>query len=129
MTAERIAELRQEQDRLRTFASKVDAPALLFLADDDSVSIHGNEAGLIRLALEVLDVSAGGQVSPAAYEWIDAAGLPLESIRLDPNPKLEAPKVTLRSRLLGYGIMVAVLGIWLVGMIVGIQWLLQRFHH
>jgi len=128
MTSERIAELRLTQESLRSFSAAVEPPALLLLADDDSLSIRGNEAGLIRFALEILEVSAGGQVSPSAFEWIDAEWLPLESIVLDPNPQIEPHKTTLRGKLYAYGLLVIILGVWLVGMVVGIQWITHRIH-
>ena len=129
MTHDRIAELRLKQENLRTFATGANSPALLLLADEESLSIRGNEAGLIRFALELLEVSAGGQVSPGASEWIDTAGLPLESILLDPDPKLEVTKPTLRANIVGYAALGAVAIFLIVGAITSINWLFNVVRH
>jgi hypothetical protein len=128
MTRDRIAVLRREQETLRAFAAEADPPALLLLADEESLSIRGNEAGLIRFAMELLEVSTGGELSPEASEWIDAAWLPLESIVLDPAPKFEATKPTFRANMVGYAVMATIVIFLTAGAITSINWLLHAIH-
>lgn len=95
---------------------------MLFLADDSSASIRGNEAGLLHLALELMEVSSGGQVSPSASTWLDLAWLPLEAITLEHNPQIEESSKSVRDSILAVTIVVLVCIVFVSGFVTCLNW-------